>query len=150
MVNQIKNFFKKKNVNVEIEVLDDSTRSSADAAKALRCDQGQIAKSIILTKVESNSPILVVASGKHKIPLKKISNLIDSEVKLASPDYVFESTGYKVGGVPPVTHTDIKIFFDKTLLDYKYIWAAAGSSHSVFKISPELLKDLIEAEVIGF
>lgn len=47
------------------------------------------------------------------------------------------------GGVPPLgLATQLRIFIDPDLLQYDEVWAAAGTWHDVFPISPS---DLVSA-----
>jgi prolyl-tRNA editing enzyme YbaK/EbsC (Cys-tRNA(Pro) deacylase) len=46
-------------------------------------------------------------------------------------------------GVPPFGHTtQLRIFIDPDLLQYSEVWAAAGTWHDVFPITPN---DLVRA-----
>ena len=48
-----------------------------------------------------------------------------------------------IGGVPPLgLATQLRIFIDPDLLQYDEVWAAAGTWHDVFPISPS---DLVSA-----
>ena len=69
---------------------------------------------------------------------------------MAKPEFVREMTGFAIGGVPPVGHRHpLKIFIDEDLLQYEEIWAAAGTPHAVFKLTPEELKTITSGEVIS-
>ena len=47
------------------------------------------------------------------------------------------STGYAIGGVPPVGHLrPLRVFIDRDLLGYDRLIAAAGTPHAVFPITP--------------
>ena len=55
---------------------------------------------------------------------------------MANADQVKEITGFTIGGVSPVGHLkQIKIYIDKSLSRFSNIYAAAGHSHCIFKIS---------------
>jgi prolyl-tRNA editing enzyme YbaK/EbsC (Cys-tRNA(Pro) deacylase) len=119
----------------------EGTATSADAAIALGCSIGQIAKSIIFNLNEI--PVLVITSGQNNVDRKKkMKRLLDEKPSQASADFVLEKTGYQVGGVPPFGHiSKAEIFMDEDLMKYDIVWAAAGSSHTVFPITPtELLE----------
>jgi prolyl-tRNA editing enzyme YbaK/EbsC (Cys-tRNA(Pro) deacylase) len=69
---------------------------------------------------------------------------------MANPEFVREVTGFAIGGVPPVGHRHpLKIFIDEDLLQYEQIWAAAGTPHAVFKLTPEELIQITGGEVIS-
>jgi prolyl-tRNA editing enzyme YbaK/EbsC (Cys-tRNA(Pro) deacylase) len=56
-------------------------------------------------------------------------------------DVVRESTGFPIGGVPPLgLATQLRVFIDPDLLQYDEVWAAAGTWHDVFAIAPDTLQ----------
>ena len=52
---------------------DASTRTAEDAASAVGCSVAQIAKSLIFRGAESGRPVLVVASGAHRVEEKRVT-----------------------------------------------------------------------------
>lgn len=126
---------------------EESTHSSAEAAAAVGCDVGQIAKSMVF-RAADGSPVLVVASGANRVDEKKVAILLGQKIKRAEADYVLANTGTAVGGVSPVGHvTPPAIFLDRTLEQYETIWAAAGSPNAVFELSPA---DLVRLTCAAF
>jgi len=122
-----------------------TTRTSSDAARALGCGVEQIAKSLVFQTKHTRKPVLIIASGKNRVNEKRISELMGEPIVKASADYVRQHTGFSIGGVPPVGLKEkMDIFIDEDLLKYEEIWAAAGTSNSVFKLTPE---DLIKMTV---
>jgi prolyl-tRNA editing enzyme YbaK/EbsC (Cys-tRNA(Pro) deacylase) len=119
-----------------------TTRTSADAAQAVGCEIGQIVKSIIFKGKQSGRAILVATSGANRVKEKKIAALIAEPIEKPDADFVRAQTGFAIGGVPPVGHTQkIVTLIDEDLLQYGEIWAAAGTSNAVFKLTPaELVK----------
>lgn len=129
--------------------LPDSTRTSSDAAKAVKCSIDQIAKSMIFKTKSTNRPILIIASGGNRVNEKALRKFVPEKVSMASPDFVKETTGFIVGGVPPAGHTtQIETFIDKDLMKFKEIWAAAGTPYSIFKLTPQQLVDITNGKVI--
>ncbi len=136
-------------LHLEVIELPDSTRTSQDAAQALGCQVGQIAKSIVFQAIPSHRPILVIASGPNRVSEKIIARLVGEEIGKADADYVRLHTGFMIGGVPPLGHTEqIKTFIDRDLLKYSEIWAAAGTPHAVFRLAPQDLLRMVPGEVI--
>ena len=126
----------------DVMELQSTTRTSAEAALAVGCSVGQIAKSIVFRATQTDKPILVIASGSNRVNEKRIEELIFEPIGKADADYVRKHTGFVIGGVPPIGHLQkIAIFIDEDLLTYSEIWAAAGSQHAVFKLTPS---DLIK------
>lgn len=135
-------------MEVSVRELPESTRTASEAAQAVGCEVGQIAKSLVFQGKESQTPYLVIASGSNRVDERKLALLVGEDLKLASPDFVREQTGYSIGGVPPLGHaTEIRSFMDEDLLSYDQIWAAAGSPRAVFPVDPERIVEVTGAEV---
>jgi len=114
---------------------DASTRTAADAAAAVGCTVGQIAKSIIF-KAASGRPVLVVASGDNRVSTDKVAAAIGEKIGRADAAFVRERTGFAIGGVPPVAHAEPVItLIDQDLARFDRIWAAAGTPNAVFALT---------------
>lgn len=114
---------------------DASTRTAADAAAAVGCTVGQIAKSIIF-KAASGRPVLVVASGDNRVATDKVAAAIGEKIGRADATFVRDRTGYAIGGVPPVAHAEPVItLIDQDLARFDRIWAAAGTPNAVFALT---------------
>lgn len=128
--------------SANIKEIPESTRTSAEAARAIGCSVSDIAKSILF-RSRSGNPVMVIAPGSNRIDEKKIESLTGEKIEKAGADFVKEKTGFAIGGVPPVLEKEyernILKFIDKGLMNHKAVWAAAGTPNSVFSISPELL-----------
>jgi prolyl-tRNA editing enzyme YbaK/EbsC (Cys-tRNA(Pro) deacylase) len=62
---------------------------------------------------------------------------------------VEHATGFVIGGVPPVGHPSALItIIDADLLQYEIVWAAAGTPHAVFPISPTELVRITRGTVM--
>lgn len=128
----------------------DSTRTSQEAANAVGCTVGQIAKSLIFKGKESERPILIIASGANRVNEKAVEKYIGEKLGKADADFVLEHTGFVIGGVPPVGHIrPITTYIDEDLMQYEEIWAAAGTPNSVFKLSPKILVEITKGSVIN-
>ncbi len=126
-----------------------STRTAQEAANAIGCTVGQIAKSLIFKGKESQKPILIIASGANRVNERLVKEYIGEKLTKADADFVLEETGFAIGGVPPVGHTrPITTFIDEDLMLYDEIWAAAGTSNSVFKLTPQILVEITKGRVI--
>jgi prolyl-tRNA editing enzyme YbaK/EbsC (Cys-tRNA(Pro) deacylase) len=131
--------------------LADSTRTALDAAQAVNCEVGQIVKSLIFRTKQSHKPVLVVASGANRVNEKKIAALVGEPIERATPEFVREQTGYAIGGVPPLAHANSKIqtYIDEDLLAFEDIWAAAGTPHALFKLTPKALTEMTAGGVVN-
>ena len=129
-------------LQLEVVELPDSTRTSQEAAQAIGCQVGQIAKSIVFRAGASQRPVLVIASGPNRVNERVIEELTGEPIGKADAEFVRQKTGFVIGGVPPVGHVEhLRTFIDQDLLQYADIWAAAGTPHAVFRLTPnELLQ----------
>ena len=127
-----------------------ATRTAIEAAQAVGCRVEQIVKSIIFKTSLSGSAVLVVASGPNRINEKTLSELIGEPIEKADADFVRRKTGFAIGGVSPVGHIEpLAIFIDEDLLQYDEIWAAAGTPHAVFKLTPADLQTITAGRVVS-
>lgn len=114
---------------------EESTHTAQEAADAIGCALAQIAKSIIFRAAQSGKAVLVIASGSNKVDEKKIRALLGEKIERASPDFVKETTGFEVGGVPPLGHAQAcTVYLDEDLKAFSTLWAAGGTANAVFEI----------------
>lgn len=123
-----------------VRVMPASTRTSAEAAAAVGCAVAEIAKSIIFRAKQSQRAVLVMASGVNRVDEKKVAALVGEGIGKADAEFVRSRTGFVIGGVPPVGHdTPPIVLIDQDLLALSNIWAAAGTPHAVFPLTPQEL-----------
>ena len=128
--------------------LPQSTRTSAEAAQAVGCALGQIAKSIIFRARKTDRAVLVLTSGANRVNEKAVAALLGEPLGKADADFVRARTGFVIGGVPPVGHAESLVtFIDEDLLQYADIWAAAGTPNALFKLTPGELAALTDGQV---
>ena len=121
--------------------LPDSTRTAVEAGQAIGCTVAQIVKSLVFKGASSGKPVLIEASGVNRVNERAVSALIGEEIVKADADFVREKTGYAIGGIPPVGHASEMgvVLIDEDLLQYEELWAAAGTPHAVFPLTPHEL-----------
>jgi prolyl-tRNA editing enzyme YbaK/EbsC (Cys-tRNA(Pro) deacylase) len=130
--------------------LADSTRTAADAAAAVGCTVGQIAKSLIFRGHTSGRPILIITSGANRVHESRTATLIGERLDRADAEFVRAATGFAIGGVPPLGHSGpLLSYIDQDLLQYDEIWAAAGHPHAVFRLTPAELVAMTAGTVIS-
>ncbi|WP_342538194.1 MULTISPECIES: YbaK/EbsC family protein [unclassified Sporosarcina] len=134
----------------EVVKLTDSARTAQEAADALGCEVAQIAKSIIFKLKSTNEPLLVVASGINRIDEKLVAQTLNDKLGKADADFVRESTGFVIGGVPPLGHKNsVLTLIDEDLFKYETIWAAAGHPKAIFQLTPDELEKMTNGQVIS-
>jgi len=134
---------KELGITGEVHVLSDSARTAQEAADALGILVGQVASSIVF-KLDDESPLLVITSGRHRVDTKLVAEKLGiAKLHRVDADYVKEKSGFSIGGVSPVGWiNEATILIDEALNDYDVVWAAAGHPHSVY---PTTFAELIQA-----
>lgn len=129
-----------KGLAFEVREFPESTRSSAEAAAAIGCSVGQIAKSLVFRGKVTDRPVLVVASGGNRVDERKVAAVIGEAIDRADAAFVRERTGFAIGGVPPLGHLEPPLVaLDRDLKAHAEIWAAAGTPNAVFRLTPDAL-----------
>jgi prolyl-tRNA editing enzyme YbaK/EbsC (Cys-tRNA(Pro) deacylase) len=132
----------------EVVELPDAARTAAEAAAAVGCAPAQIVKSLVFVGRVSGRPVLVAASGGHRVDEAAVAAAVGEPVGKAPPDLVRERTGFAIGGVPPLGHAEpLRTLVDEALLGHDRIWAAAGHPHAVFALTPDELVRMTGGEV---
>lgn len=147
----VQNILDQFDLGLTVQHFDRSTFSSADAAAAIGCELGQIAKSLCL--LVNGKPVLVVASGDQKVSDAKLARHFGvgrKKVKIADAETCVEVFGYAPGGVSPVGHRtpDLPIYIDETLSRWPEIHAAAGTDQDNFTLTFEQLKTITGGTVL--
>jgi prolyl-tRNA editing enzyme YbaK/EbsC (Cys-tRNA(Pro) deacylase) len=145
-VEKVRRFVERRALSVEIKILEpDATKTSADAARALGCSVAEIAKTIAFveeTQDGHGKVVLVILSGEKRVDASKLANRVGSIVRMMKAVEVKLYTGYAIGGVPPFPHEGITVLADASLFQFPAVWAAAGASNAVMKISPDIFYQL--------
>ncbi|MCY4073096.1 MAG: YbaK/EbsC family protein [Chloroflexi bacterium] len=139
-------------LELEIEIIefDSSTATSQQAADNVRCELGQIVKSLGFL-IEKSKPILVLASGDQSVDDRKLASLFHvgrKKVRMMNPEQCLSILGYSPGGVPPLGHRrpDIRVIIDDNLRRYDIVYAAGGAANAIFPIELAVLRDVTKAD----
>ncbi|MGH9278841.1 MAG: YbaK/EbsC family protein, partial [Acidimicrobiales bacterium] len=113
--------------------------TAADAAAVIGVEVGQIVKSLVFGA--DGEVVVALVSGDNLLDERKLADAAGvDEAWREDADTVRETTGFPVGGVPPFGHREpLRIFVDEDLLIYDELWAAAGTPHVNFPITPSAL-----------
>ncbi len=133
-----------------VQELPADTSTAEAAARAVGAPIGSIVKSLIF--LADGKPLLVLVAGDQRADVQQLrtyTGLSKRRLRIARPDQVLESTGFEVGGVPPVGHSEsVRTLVDGTLSRFDTVWAAAGNAHAVFPIAYEQLVAITGGEVV--
>lgn len=127
-------------LNIDIITLANSARTAVEAAAGLKCEVGQIAKSMLFVGIETGALKLILVSGAHKLDLSKAERHFGEPLGRADPKRVRSETGFAIGGVAPIGHLcPMPTFMDSALMRFATVWGAAGAPETVFEIAPQAL-----------
>ena len=114
----------------------DGARTAVDAANAIGCEVSQIVKSLIFGV--DGEVVLAYVSGSNQLDESKLAAAAGGLMcRRVDADVVRATTGFPIGGVPPIGHhTKLRVFIDPDLLVHEVVWAAAGTWHDVFPLAP--------------
>ena len=147
---QVQQALEAHGVDLHVIELPDSTRTAGEAAQAVGCEVGQIVKSLIFKGRQTRRPYLVLVSGANRVDEKKLRQVVGEKIGKANADFVRAHTGFAIGGVSPVGHKEpLATFIDEDLLLYDQLWAAAGTPHAVFALTPADLQQLTGGQVVA-
>jgi prolyl-tRNA editing enzyme YbaK/EbsC (Cys-tRNA(Pro) deacylase) len=134
---------------LRVVTMPETTRTAAEAAAVIGCTVAQIAKSILFRGASTRKPILVVASGTNRVNERLVAVHAGEPLEKADADFVRQSTGYAIGGVAPIGFPQpIDTWIDRDLLQYKEVWAAAGTPFTVFALDPSSLPTITGGTVV--
>ena len=129
-------------LDLETRSFPDGTKTALEAANAIGVDVGQIVKSLIFAV--DGEVVLAYVSGSNLLDEKALAAAAGGmKCSRVDADTVRSVTGFPIGGVSPFgSTTPLRVFIDPDLLQYDEVWAAAGTWHDVFSITPA---DLVRA-----
>ena len=128
--------YKLENNIMEFDV---SSATVKEAALALNCTEGEIAKTLYF--IVDDEPILIVVSGDSKIDNSKYKTEFKIKAKMIPFEEVENLIGHSVGGVCPFgINSGVDVYLDESLKQYEIIYPACGSSNSAVKLTIEELE----------
>lgn len=146
---RVQQAIRERGFQCEVVELPGSTRTAQDAANAVACELAQIVKSLVFTTTISHRPILVLASGANRVNESRLGQVVGEPIAKADGDFVRAHTGFAIGGIPPLGHSEpIQTYIDADLMALGQIWAAAGTPHAVFPLTPQDLLAMTGGEVV--
>ena len=121
-------------LEADVRRFDQPVPTAAAAAEVLGCEVGAVANSLVFDA--DGEPLLVLASGAHRVDTGKVAALVGARrVRRASPAFVLAATGQEVGGVAPVGHpSPLQTVVDVDLGAHPLLWAGGGDHHTMFAV----------------
>ena len=116
---------RERGLEIDVQVLPDSTRTAGEAAAAVGCEVGQIVKSLVFMRGEE--PVIVLCAGDRRVGSKRLG------LRAATADEARAGTGFAIGWIPPLGHDRaLETLIDESLRRYGTVWCAAGTPRSLF------------------
>ena len=138
-IEKAKEYLKQYNLSDRVMVFSVSAATVKDAAIAVGCAEGEIAKS--LTFLIDDSPIMILAEGTAKIDNAKYKAEFHTKAKMIPFEDVERLIGHAAGGVCPFGINDgVKVYLDNSLKKYSIVYPAAGNDKSAVKLTIEELE----------
>lgn len=141
-ITKAKEYLKQFNLDDKVLEFPVSSATVEDAAKAINCEEKEIAKT--LSFIVEDNPILIVVAGDCKIDNSKFKAEFLVKAKMIPFERVEELIGHAVGGVCPFgVNKNVIIYLDESLKRLEIIYPACGSSNSAIKLTLEELEKIV-------
>ena len=138
-IEDVKEYFRKYNMEDRVLELTMSSATVELAAAALNCEPKRIAKT--LSFLVEGQPILLVTAGDAKIDNAKYKAQFKAKAKMLSPDEAIDLIGHAVGGVCPFAIKEgVTVYLDESLKRFETVFPACGSSNSAIELNRDELE----------
>lgn len=135
----VRAYLKRWDVDGRILEFSESSATVPEAAAAVGCSEGEIAKSMSL-KVKDEI-IVVVTAGDMRIDNPKYKARFHTKAVLLKMDEVEEMTGHPVGGVCPFALKEgVRVYLDESLKRFDKVYPACGTRNSAIGLTLEELE----------
>ena len=133
-ISRAKAYLESRGFGDRVIVPEKSSATVAEAAAALGCEPGMIAKT--LSFLQNGQPVLILVEGMSRIDNQKYRARFDCKAKMIPADQVEALIGHDVGGVCPFGINDgVRVYLDESLKRHAIVYPAAGSDHSAVRLS---------------
>ncbi len=127
-------FLEERGLADHIIVPEHSSATVAEAAEALGCSPGMIAKT--LSFLQGQQPVLVIAEGTARVDNKKYKARFGCKASMIPGDRVEGLIGHGVGGVCPFgINEGVPVYLDESLRIHDTVYPAAGDDHSAVRLT---------------
>lgn len=120
------------------------------AAVALGVPESRIVKSIVFhQRRDATRVCVVVAPGDARVQASKVAATLGwPGLTLAAPAVVLASTGYSVGGVPPLGYVQtLPVVLDASLLALTEVYGGGGDEWHMLRVAPAEILRVTDARV---
>ncbi|MBO5998551.1 MAG: YbaK/EbsC family protein [Lachnospiraceae bacterium] len=111
-----------------------SSATVEEAARAIGCEPGMIAKT--LSFLQKESAVLILVEGNARIDNRKYKDRFGCKAVMIPADRVESLIGHDIGGVCPFGINDgVTVYLDESLKRHETVYPAAGSDHSAVRLT---------------
>lgn len=135
-IDRVKSVAAAAGLQIEVVSFPQGTKTAVQAAEAVGADVGEIVKSLVFAV--GDEPVVALVPGDRRLDTAKLARLAGASApaERVSLDDVRAATGFVAGGTPPFAHSsDLRVFADEGLRRFDRVWAAAGTPHTVFRLT---------------
>jgi len=131
---------KEKGIDGDHLTFSRSCHSVAEAAAAANVTPEDFVKSICMV-AETGGLVVGIVKGEDRASTSRMAKALNvSAVRVATPEEVFEKTGYPCGGTPCFGFP-AKFLIDPKVMEMEFVYMGGGSESSLVKIKPsEIIK----------
>lgn len=121
-----------------------------EAARQLRLDLHQVAKTLIMED-EQGRPLIVVMHGDKEVSTKNLARQIGAKkINPCPPAHAERNSGYQVGGTSPfATRKAMPVWVEATLFQHSVIYINGGRRGYLLGIAPDALERLLKARRVN-
>jgi prolyl-tRNA editing enzyme YbaK/EbsC (Cys-tRNA(Pro) deacylase) len=145
-VERVASYLRESGAESRIEEFETATPTAEDAARAIGCELGQIAKSLVFDC--DGRSVLVLVPGDRRADRRKVAEAVGcAAARIAGGAQVIEATGFEPGAVAPFPLPRVNaVFVDRSLLQHRVVWIGAGSPRHMAALPPAELVRLAQAK----
>jgi len=143
-IEKVKKYFSEIGEPERVVEFEELTATSEQAAHALNCEVGRIAKTISV--FVDKKPVLILLSGDMNLDNKKFKAQFGCRPHMIPVAEVENFIGHAVGGTCPFAVNDgVPIYLDESLKRFETVYPAAGNDKSVVKLALDELEKYIKS-----
>ena len=137
-IEKVKAYFERIGEGGRILEFEASTATVAQAAAAVGCEPGRIAKT--MSFLVDGNPVLILYAGDVRVDNKKFKRTFHKKGRMIPVEEVEAYIGHEPGGVCPFAVKEgVPVYLDVSLKRYDTVYPAAGNGHSAVRTTPEEL-----------
>jgi len=122
---------------------------TAESARQLGLDEHAVIKTLVMQD-DSARPLIVLMHGDRSVSTKNLARqTARKSISPCAPDVAQRHSGYLVGGTSPFgTKRKLPVYVERSVLDLPAIWINGGRRGYLVGIAPQVLIDLLQAQVV--